>query len=372
MNRFAPTAAVAFLALLACGPRPTQAGSGAAPAAAPAPSAAAEAKAAVPAGGPTDPNAPVAKFQGGTITSADLEAFVKSDAQKLDKDYQQRSYELRQNALEELVTRKIIENKAKAEGLTPEALLKRDLQDKLPQPSDQEVKAIYDQAVAQGQKLPPLDQIRPQIVAYLQGQRSQEAVRAYSEKVRSDANVELLAYQPKRTEVAADGPSKGPKDAPITIVEFSDFECPFCGRAEENLQKVLAKYPGKIRLVYRDYPLPSHSHAEKAAEAAHCAGDQGKYWEMHGKLFANQRALGEDQLKQYAKALGLDGAKFEKCLASGEKAPEVDKHRRAGEEVGVSGTPAFFVNGVPLSGAQPVEKFTAIIDAELKKPIAKK
>ena len=150
--------------------------------------------------------------------------------------------------------------------------------------------------------------MKPQIANYVQGQRAQDGVRTYYDKLRAEAKAEVLLapYQPPRLAVAAEGQAKGPKDAPITIVEFSDFECPFCSKGEEVIQQVLAKYPGKIRLVYRDFPLPFHSHAQKAAEAAQCAGEQGKYWEMHGKLFANQKALDEAALKGHAKALALD------------------------------------------------------------------
>jgi protein-disulfide isomerase len=127
----------------------------------------------------------------------------------------------------------------------------------------------------------------------------------------------------------------------------------------------LEKYKGKIRLVYRDYPLPSHQLAPKAAEAAHCAGDQGKYWEMHGKLFAAAPKLEVTDLKAYARELSLDGGRFDKCLDSGEKAKTVQDHAKAGEEAGVRGTPAFFINGRLISGAQKLEAFTAVVDAEL-------
>ena len=118
--------------------------------------------------------------------------------------------------------------------------------------------------------------------------------------------------------------------------------------------------------MFKDFPLPNHAQAPKAAEAAHCAGEQGKYWEMHEKLFANQQALAIDQLKGHAKGLGLDSGKFDKCLDGGDKAKEVDASKKAGEELGVSGTPHFFINGRPLSGAQPFEEFKKIIDIELR------
>jgi protein-disulfide isomerase len=131
------------------------------------------------------------------------------------------------------------------------------------------------------------------------------------------------------------------------------------------VKDLLDAYPGKIRLVYRDFPLPNHKQAPKASEAAHCADDQGKFWEMHAKLFAADGRLALADLKGYAREVGLDGARFDRCLESGEKAKVVDSHRKAGEEVGVTGTPAFFVNGRLLSGAQPLENFKALVDKEL-------
>src|SRR5690606_14570992 len=110
--------------------------------------------------------------------------------------------------------------------------------------------------------------------------------------------------------VEAVGPSRGPADAPVTIVEFSDFECPFCGRANPTIEQVEKAYPDQVRVVFRDFPLPMHPHARKAAEAGHCANEQGKFWELHDKMFANQRALGVDDLKGYAKEAGMDAAKF--------------------------------------------------------------
>jgi protein-disulfide isomerase len=318
----------------------------------------------------TDPKATVAKYEGGTITSGELDELVKKDLQKLDNEHQQRRYELRKAGLDALIAKRLVDSKAKAAGVTPEQLVQREVSDQLPQPTEEEMKGLYDQAKAQGQPLPPYEQVKPDIERYLQSQRGQGAMRAYYDKLRADAKVEVLLppYQPPRVAVAAEGPSKGPKDAKVTIVEFSDFECPYCTRAEETVKQVMQKYEGKVRVVYRDFPLPFHANAVKAAEAARCAGDQGKYWEMHEKLFANQKALDVASLKGYAKELGVDQAKFDACLDAGEKAKLVEADKKAGEDAGVTGTPAFFVNGVPLSGAQPLEAFEQVIEAELKNP----
>jgi protein-disulfide isomerase len=298
---------------------------------------------------PGDSSAPVARFTGGVVTAGELEAAV---------------FETKKQALDQLLMRKLVEAKAKAEGITPEALFKREVQDKIKPPSDAEMKAFYDEQKGRNPQLPPFEQLKDQVAQYLSRGGQQKAQQEFIEKLRADAKVEIL-LAPPRVKVAAEGPSRGPDKAAVTIVEFSDFECPYCVKAEETVKEVMKAYDGKVRLVYRDFPLPFHPHAQKAAEAAHCAGDQGKYWDMHGKLFANQQKLGEGDLKDHAKGLGLDAAKFEKCLSSGEKAALIEASKKAGSEVGVTGTPAFFINGVMISGAQPFSEFKSVIDREL-------
>ena len=293
-------------------------------------------------------DAPVARWNGGSISAAELDAAV---------------YDQRKQALDQMLVRKLIEQKAKSEKITPEELFKREVADKVAKPSDQEMKKFYDDQ-SKKQPLPPYEQIKEQIAQYLERQQMAPAQQAFVERLKKELNVEV-ALRPPRVEVAAEGPSKGPEGAPVTIIEFSDFQCPYCVRAEETVQKVLKAYEGKVRLVYRDFPLPFHPQAEKAAEAAQCAGDQGKYWDMHEKLFANQQALEAPALKGYAKDLKLDQGKFDACLDSGEKSKVVEANRKAGEKVGVTGTPAFFINGYQLTGAQPFEEFKSLIDAEL-------
>ena len=169
---------------------------------------------------------------------------------------------------------------------------------------------------------------------------------------------------------ADDDPVIGKADAPVIIIEFSDFQCPFCGRFySQTLPQLKKEYidTGKVKLVYRDFPLPMHQHAQKAAEAAGCAEEQGKFEEFHNKVFENQKALTDENLKAYAGDLGLDQSAFDSCLDSGKRAAEVKKDANDGKAAGVSGTPSFFINGQRLVGAQPFAAFKSIIDAELEK-----
>ena len=161
---------------------------------------------------------------------------------------------------------------------------------------------------------------------------------------------------------------QGDANAPVTIVEFSDFQCPYCGRNFEQTYPQIKKLyidTGKVKYVMRDFPLNVHPEAQKAAEAAGCAEEQGKFWEMHDKLFSNQQDLSVANEKTWAQEIGLDTKKFGECLDSGKRAAEVQKDIQDGQAYGVSGTPAFFINGVPLVGAQPFAAFQQVIEQEL-------
>lgn len=175
---------------------------------------------------------------------------------------------------------------------------------------------------------------------------------------------------PEKVEVSIDDdPIQGDKEAPVTIVEFSDYQCPFCKRAfDDAVKQIREKYiaNGKVRLVYRDYPLDFHQYALPAAMAAECADDQGKYFEMHDKLFENQQALTDDDLIKYANEIGLKEAEFTKCFKDQKYKDEVLNDLKDGQKAGVGGTPAFFINGTVIEGAQPFSAFEKIIEEELK------
>jgi protein-disulfide isomerase len=314
------------------------------------------------------PDTVVATYgDGQKITFGELNDRIKDQLANLDKQ----KHQLRKQGLEGVVTEKLVQAEAKKRGLTEDQLLKAEVEDKIPQPPEAEIKKLYDEAK---DRLPPgttFEQVKPQIVDFLTGSKKQERAREFFAELRKNNNVQITLPEPpkppvERKQVEATGPSKGPEGAPITIVEFSDFQCPFCSRAIGTVDEVMKAYPNQIRLVFRQFPLDFHKQAPKASEAALCAHDQGKFWEYHDTLFANQKALEVPALKGYAKELGLDAAKFDKCLDSGEKGAIVNADLEAGKKVGVNGTPAFFINGILLSGAQPFEEFKSVIDAELQ------
>ncbi len=330
----------------------------------------------------SNPGQPLARIGDQSVTWADLnKAFQEENKDKdggtldahlaqLDLQDQMQVYQAKRQALDQFVQKRIFEAQAKKEGVgSAEELMKKKQQEiaaKIPDPPDAQVQALYDQAKANGQQLPPIEQIKGDIVMYMKQPKMRDELVNYFDTLKKEQNVKVLLLPP-RIEVDATGPAKGPKSAPITIVEFSDFQCPYCIQAEKTVEEVLKAYPDKIRLVYRDFPLPMHPLAPKAAEASHCAETQGKYWEMHDKMFAADGKIEVPDLKKYAREVGMDGDKFDKCLDGGEMAKAVKEHQDAGSKLGVTGTPAFFINGRALTGAQPIEEFKAIIDAELAK-----
>ncbi len=167
------------------------------------------------------------------------------------------------------------------------------------------------------------------------------------------------------TSKAGADPAFGPDNAKVKIVEYSDFQCPYCSRVVPTLKQIKETYGDKVQITFKNFPLSFHQYAQKAAEAAECANAQGKFWEMHDMMFSKQNALRIDDLKSYAKQLGLDQAKFDSCLDNGEMKAEVERDFQDGVSSGVQGTPAFFINGEFVSGAQPFDKFKEIIDKKL-------
>ncbi|MBI4169865.1 MAG: thioredoxin domain-containing protein [Acidobacteria bacterium] len=278
----------------------------------------------------------------------------------------QQEYEIRKQALDNLLNEQLLGKEAEAKGLSREALLKAEVTDKVTDPPQAEIDEYYEKNKARfGAQTK--EQAAPQITTMLRSQKLMEGQRNYMKSLRQKHGVKVM-LEPPRVEVALDDdPSKGPAKAPVTIVEFSDYQCPYCSRAESVVEEVLKKYGDKVRLVYRDYPLKFHQNAETASQGAECAEEQGKFWEMHKALFANQQKLAATDLAETAGGLGMDKEKFKACLDSGKYKAEVQKDFEDGQKYGVSGTPTFFINGIPMVGARGVDAFAEIIDAELER-----
>ena len=278
----------------------------------------------------------------------------------------QEMYDARKNALMGMIDEMLTADEAKSKNVTTDALLQQEVQSKVSQPTQDELAKFYEEKKAQmgGQTL---EQIGPRIGQFLTQQRTAEAREAYLEGLRKKAGVNISLEPPRiDVEVAQNDPSLGQANAKVTLVAFSDFQCPYCSRAAPTLHQIHDAYGDKVHIVFRNYPLNFHPLAQPAAEAAECAHEQGKFWEYHDKLFANQAQLNADNFKKWAGEIGLDAAKFDECVSSGKHRQEILADMQAGQKVGVTGTPAFFVNGRMLSGAQPFEKFKEVIDDELR------
>jgi protein-disulfide isomerase len=299
-----------------------------------------------------------------TLAQIDDKALEQSASSFGTMKLSQALYEARRNAVEELIATTLMDQEAKTRGVDRAALVEQEITSKVPQVADADVAAWY-QANQNRVQGATLDQVRQPIRAYLLQERMQSARRQFVESLKSKTPVRVMLEPPRQNVAAANGASKGPATAPVQIIEFSDFQCPYCQRAHSTIQQVLDTYGDRIQFVYRHFPLPNHPHARPAAEAAQCAAEQGKFWPYHDKLFASPSQLSEPDLKKHAAELGLDASKFDACVDSHKYKAQVETDAQAGEQAGVNGTPAFFINGRLLSGAQPFDAFKRIIDDEL-------
>ena len=315
----------------------------------------------------SDPNKVLAKVNGKSITQADIEKAAAPEFAQLERECSNNRHTLVENKLKQLVQDTMVEAEAKAKGVSKDQLIADAT--KAAAVTDADVNKFYDDNKAQ---IPPnvtKEQVVPRIKQYLEQQRQNEARTAFYASLESKYKADYM-MEPMRVPVDAatyTAPVQGPASAPITIVEFSDFQCPFCSRLIPTLDQVKKKYGDKVRIVFRQFPLPMHQNAQKAAEAGLCANDQGKFWEMHDAMFADQQGLAVDALKAKATKIGLKADQFNACLDSGKHADEVKKDLAAGSAAGVNGTPAMFVNGRFISGAVPLDEITKVIDEELKR-----
>jgi protein-disulfide isomerase len=310
-----------------------------------------------------DPNTVVATVGEHKISEKDLDAKVKPQLEQMraalekrvDQLIADKTFDLRRQTLESMTNDYLIEQAAKHDKLSVEDYIKKESTGK-DAVTEAAAKKFYDQN--KSASTAPFDKIKPQLMEMMNRQ-------ALLERLRKNEPVKIL-LEPKRVAVNSSGhPALGGKDAPVTIVEFTDFQCPFCKASEATLKQLREKYGDKIRLVHMDFPLPFHSHALDAAKAARCANEQGKFWQFHDALFANQNKLAPTDLKATAKTLGMNTTQFDACFDKAKYEAQIKADQAAGQKVGVDGTPAFFIDGRPLTGAQPVPKFEEIIDDEL-------
>jgi protein-disulfide isomerase len=311
----------------------------------------------------------VAIVDGKAITLAELDGWIKQDL--FDEQTRDRSpaalHQFRAERLERMIDERLLDAEARARNGSGEELMRQE--SARAHVTDAQVVEFFE---TNRDRLggATLEQVGPRIRRHLEQQAGSDALEKLLAELRERAAVEVQ-FEAPRIAVAAVGPALGPENAPVTIVEFSDFQCPFCARAGPIVKQIVARYPEQVRVVYRHFPLDSiHPRARPAAEAAACADEQGRFWEYHDKLFANAKALEDVDLERYAGEVGLDVAAFGACRTEGRKRELVERDVQDARSVGITGTPSFFVNGRMLGGAQPLEKFVELIEAELAQPAA--
>lgn len=305
------------------------------------------------------------KIAGENVTVGEIDAWIKDQLYKQTTrgNNPLKVYEVRNRALEQMASEQALDQESTKAGKDRDTLLKEEVERRAAV-SDEEVKKYYDEHADRFRGM-PFEKVEPAVKRQLLAQRQVTAMQEYVGGLRQTLGYENK-LEPPRFEIAVGtSPAQGPADAAITLVEFSDYECPFCKSAEPILKQVIERYPTQVRVVTKNFPLDAHPKAKPAAEAAMCAAEQGKFQEFHTKLFEKAPQIDVAQLAPIAVEAGLDKAKFEECLTSHRTAPLVQADLDAGKKAAVAGTPAFFVNGVPLAGGRTLNDFAKAIDEEL-------
>ena len=298
----------------------------------------------------------VAEVGGVKVTLSELEQ--EESAKLLAAHYQY--YQAQSRALEDLIDKKLLEQKAKRENVTVDQLVDRDIKSKVTDPTEDQMRVYYEGLETDQ----PYETVREKILEKIRQLRTDKVRVAYVKELRAQTPVAIALAPPKAKVEVGEAQLLGPKTAKVVLVEFADYECPYCQRVAPDVKKLKDEYGDRIAFTYKDFPLPNHSRAEKAAEAARCASKQNKFWEFHDELF-HSKELDVDQLKAQARALRLDSSQFDKCLDTGEQAAAVAKDKKEGLKLGISGTPSFFVNGHYLSGALDYAGLREVIEQQL-------
>ncbi len=299
---------------------------------------------------------PVAVVNGETLTAADLEHNqVGSLLQARNQYYQQQ-----RKALEQLIDDELLALDARRQQITVQELLEKKIYADVKEPNEDQLEVYYEGTDSKE----PFAAVRNQILEHIRQLRRERARTAYVKSLRSQANIRILLAPPAVNVEVRNAYIRGSKDAPVVLVEFADYECPYCQRVHPDLQKLQKEYGSKLAFIFADMPLPMHKYAQKAAEAARCAGEQGKYWEYHDALFASHK-LDVAALKERANSLALDRANFDRCLDSGAETAAVKQDADEAFRLGLTGTPSFFINGHFLSGAMEYSALKEMVEQQL-------
>jgi len=293
--------------------------------------------------------------------AAASEEQLKAQLADVQVQVKEQEFNLRKKALTEV----LFDMEAQSRGITRDALLAQEITAKAAVTSV-DTDQLWEEVKSRAQGASK-QQVMPQLQQMAAARKAESRLAVFQRELFKKHNVSFVGLQPARKTVVVpdDAPVLGPKDAPITIVEFTDYQCPFCQQAQQYVDRVMATYKGQVRLVYQEFPLDFHGQAKPAGVAARCAGEQGRFWEMHSSLLLSPGTYDAADLQRRAAALQIDSAKFNACVASGKYDLVIEKAIANGRSVGVTGTPTFFLNGRSFSGAQPFEVFERMIEEEL-------
>ncbi|MBA3805061.1 MAG: DsbA family protein [Acidobacteria bacterium] len=293
-----------------------------------------------------------------TVAGSNITANTINDDMRIKRyifEMRMQTYDAEALAVNVKINNILLEAEAKRRNTTAEALMKAEITDKIKHPTEADVTKFYEENKARMNGA-DLATVRAEIVTYLELPERQKLEQSFAQKLRAGAQIRLLITEPEllvEKISTDDDPSRGAADAPITVIEFTDFQCPACREIHPVLDELLKTYGNRVRFVVRDYPLDQHPQARKSAEAAAAANAQGKFFEYAAALFKNQDALDVAALKKYAADLGLDQARFNAALDGGTYAAEVQKDVLDGDEYGIDSTPTIFINGVRQRDLSP-------------------
>ncbi len=306
---------------------------------------------------PSGPAGVVAEINGVKITLNELEQKRPGALFQARNNY----YETIRKAIDEYTDDVLLEQQARKENLTVPQLLDLHVNQAAGKdPSEETIRVFYDSA----DTTEPYEKVRVQILDALRQRRVAKAKTAYLQSLRKSATIAVVMAPPRAPIAALATPPRGPANARVTLTEYADYECPYCQQIQPTIEKLETEFKGRLAFVYKDFPLPSHPNAQKAAEATRCADAQGKFWEYHD-LLESSKKLDVASLKTHARQLKLDAAAFDACLDNGQKAEAVKAQATEAQALGVQGTPTFFINGRYFSGALSYERLRAGILEEL-------
>lgn len=310
--------------------------------------------------------APAGTIGDAVVTVGELDTYIKDALYERETRGGKASkiHELRSQYFDRMAGDRVLEEAAEKQGLAPEALLERESSGGEPIP-EESLRSLFEQNKAQlgGRSF---EEVAPSIRQHLERSRQQQKMQTYLAGLRDAAGV-TFSLEAARVALSGSGPAIGEDNAPVTVVEFSDYQCPYCKQAEPIVEELLERYADKIRFEYRHFPLEEiHPRARPAAEAATCAGAQGRFWDFHRLVFEKSPALSDDELRTYAESLSLDLAAYDACRSESAAREQVDSDLAAGKSAGVEGTPTFFINGISVIGGS-IDDFAKVIDRELER-----